>query len=98
MGLANYKAEVEKRLGYSLEPARPYEFTHNIDAFGWAQGQDKKWHFTAFIEVTFLRLRSVSWHFSNSNQYRTVESRMLMAETSKHVCGKLPRYTKGYSG
>jgi sulfite reductase beta subunit-like hemoprotein len=51
MGLDNFKAEVEKRLGYELEPARPYEFTHNTDSFGWEQGDDGNWHFAAFIEV-----------------------------------------------
>lgn len=50
MGLDVFKAEVEKRLGFALEPQRPFEFTHNTDAFGWAQGHDGNWHFTAFIE------------------------------------------------
>ena len=54
MGLDLFKAEVEKRLGYSLTPAKPYEFTHNVDAFGWATGADGKHHFTAFIEVSVL--------------------------------------------
>lgn len=50
MGLENFVAEVEKRLGHKLQPARPYEFTHNIDNFGWIKGHDGKWHFTMFIE------------------------------------------------
>jgi len=50
MGLANYVAEVEKRLGYSLQPARSYEFLTNIDEFGWEQGSDGNWHCTVFIE------------------------------------------------
>ena len=31
MGLANFKAEVEKLLGYELPPPRPYEFLENVD-------------------------------------------------------------------
>ncbi|KAI3608505.1 sulfite reductase beta subunit [Moniliophthora roreri] len=50
MGLDVFKAEVEKLLGYELEPSRPYAFDRNIDDFGWATGEDGKHHFTMFIE------------------------------------------------
>lgn len=50
MGVENFKAEVEKRLGYKLQPARPHKFTSNVDTFGWTKGDDGKEHFTAFIE------------------------------------------------
>jgi len=50
MGLENFKAEVEKRLGWKLEETRPYTFDRNIDDFGWIQSADGKWNFTMFIE------------------------------------------------
>ncbi|GJE91135.1 sulfite reductase subunit beta [Phanerochaete sordida] len=50
MGLDNFKAEVEKRLGYKLQPARPFTFDRNIDDFGWIHGDDGKHHFSCFIE------------------------------------------------
>lgn len=50
MGIDNFKAEVEKRLGYKLQPARAFEFTSNVDQFGWQTGDDGRRHFTAFIE------------------------------------------------
>ncbi|GAA5982523.1 hypothetical protein JCM11641_006144 [Rhodosporidiobolus odoratus] len=50
MGINNFVAEVEKRLGYKLQPARQYEFTSNVDHFGWQTGEDGRRHFTAFIE------------------------------------------------
>jgi len=50
MGLSVFKAEVEKRLGYNLSPARPYYFDRNVDDFGWATGKDGRHHFTMFIE------------------------------------------------
>jgi sulfite reductase (NADPH) hemoprotein beta-component len=50
MGLNNFKAEVEKLLGYRLPPSRPFEFQENVDKFGWAKGHDGKHHFTMFIE------------------------------------------------
>ena len=42
--------ELETRLGFSLETARPAEFTTNGDQFGWVRGSDKRWHYTLFIE------------------------------------------------
>ncbi|KAF8998571.1 sulfite reductase subunit beta [Cyathus striatus] len=50
MGLDVFKKEVEKLLGYDLQPARPYTFDRNIDDFGWHTGEDGRHHFTAFIE------------------------------------------------
>jgi sulfite reductase (NADPH) hemoprotein beta-component len=49
-GLDAFRAEVEKRLGYKLGEPRPFEFTSTGDVIGWAQGSDKKWHLTLFIE------------------------------------------------
>lgn len=50
MGLDVFKSEVERHLGYSLPPARPYAFTENVDKFGWNTGSNGKHHFTMFIE------------------------------------------------
>jgi sulfite reductase (NADPH) hemoprotein beta-component len=50
MGLENYKAEVEKLLGYALALVRPYTFDRNVDDFGWHKGEDGKHHFMMFIE------------------------------------------------
>lgn len=49
-GLENFKAEINKRLGFDLAPARPYTFTRNGDHIGWLQGDDKKWHLTLYID------------------------------------------------
>ena len=50
MGIDNFKAEVEKRLGYKFQPAKQFEFTSNVDQFGWQTGEDGRKHFTAFNE------------------------------------------------
>ncbi|KXN81529.1 Sulfite reductase [NADPH] subunit beta [Leucoagaricus sp. SymC.cos] len=50
MGLDVYKAEVEKLLGYTLEPPRPFSFDRNVDDFGWHVGEDDRHHFMMFIE------------------------------------------------
>lgn len=54
MGLDNFRAEVEQRMGKKFGPARAFEFEHNLDNYGWIQGHDKKWHFTMFIEVSCI--------------------------------------------
>ncbi|MCY9208658.1 assimilatory sulfite reductase (NADPH) hemoprotein subunit [Bacillus subtilis] len=50
LGLENVKEELENRLGWSLEEAKPYHFNHNGDRYGWVEGIENKWHFTLFVE------------------------------------------------
>ncbi|MGF1531712.1 MAG: NADPH-dependent assimilatory sulfite reductase hemoprotein subunit [Puniceicoccaceae bacterium] len=50
MGLAGFKEEVERRLGYAMEAPRPFEFTETGDRYGWIKGTDEKWHLTLFIQ------------------------------------------------
>ncbi|MGD7093825.1 assimilatory sulfite reductase (NADPH) hemoprotein subunit [Bacillus subtilis] len=50
LGLENVKEELENRLGWSLEEAKPYHFDHNGDRYGWVEGIEDKWHFTLFVE------------------------------------------------
>lgn len=50
LGLENVKAELEKRLGWNLEEAKPYSFDHNGDRYGWVQGLKGKWHFTLYVQ------------------------------------------------
>ncbi|MDR2991565.1 MAG: assimilatory sulfite reductase (NADPH) hemoprotein subunit [Burkholderiaceae bacterium] len=48
-GLAAFQAEVERRLGFTLPPARAYRFDHNGDRYGWIEGADGRWHLTLHI-------------------------------------------------
>lgn len=50
LGLDWFKAELNKYLGYDLEPARPYHFTRNGDRYGWVKGRNGKWSLNLFIE------------------------------------------------
>ena len=43
-GLDWIKAEIEKRAGFALQPARGFTFTQRGDRFGWRQGEDGRWH------------------------------------------------------
>ncbi len=49
-GLDWIKSEIEARLGFAFEPARPYRFTSNGDLLGWSRGENGLSHYTLFIE------------------------------------------------
>lgn len=50
MGVEAFKAELEKRCGFALEPERPYRFTSRTDFYGWHQNHEGLWYYTAFVE------------------------------------------------
>ena len=45
-GLPWFTAQVERRAGFALAPARAFNFEHNGDRFGWVAGEDGRWHLT----------------------------------------------------
>jgi sulfite reductase (NADPH) hemoprotein beta-component len=49
-GVAWFRAELEKRLGFKLETARPFQFTRQGDLYGWHQQFDGKWFLGLFVE------------------------------------------------
>ena len=49
-GAAWFRAELEKRLGFKLETARPFQFTRQGDLYGWHQQFDGKWFLGLFVE------------------------------------------------
>jgi sulfite reductase (NADPH) hemoprotein beta-component len=50
LGLDVVKQELEKRLGWNLEEAKPFHFDHNGDRYGWVEGSNGKWNFTLFVQ------------------------------------------------
>ncbi len=50
LGLDWFTKELEARLGWKLESAKPYELKHNGDRYGWIKGSNGKWHLTLFIQ------------------------------------------------
>jgi sulfite reductase (NADPH) hemoprotein beta-component len=50
-GLDWFVGEMTRRLGFALEPPRPFEFTSTGDRFGWVEGFDGRWHLTLRIEA-----------------------------------------------
>ena len=49
-GLAAFRAELERRLGFTLAPARAFAFTRSGDPDGWFQGADGRWNYLLFVE------------------------------------------------
>jgi sulfite reductase (NADPH) hemoprotein beta-component len=49
-GLDWFANELNDRLGWKLEEARPYHFEHNGDRYGWVKGNNGRWHLTLFIQ------------------------------------------------
>jgi sulfite reductase (NADPH) hemoprotein beta-component len=51
MGIAAFKAELEKRLGFNLEPIRPYRFDGTGDRFGWTKTDDGFLHLCLYLRA-----------------------------------------------
>ncbi|HUL14017.1 MAG TPA: assimilatory sulfite reductase (NADPH) hemoprotein subunit [Methylococcaceae bacterium] len=61
-GLDWFKAELETRLGWRLQPARPFHFEDTGDRFGWVRDNQGLWHLTLCIPSGRLRdTPEVAW-------------------------------------
>lgn len=49
-GLAWFRGEIERRLGFALEASRPFAFETTGDRFGWHEDAAGRWHLTLRIE------------------------------------------------
>jgi sulfite reductase (NADPH) hemoprotein beta-component len=49
-GLEWFKQEIERRCGFALAPAKPFEFTQRTDLYGWEKNHEGKWYYTVFVE------------------------------------------------
>jgi sulfite reductase (NADPH) hemoprotein beta-component len=54
-GLDAFRAEVERRAGVKLGPAKPFILTSTGDRYGWTEGEDGRGHLTLFIMSGRLR-------------------------------------------
>ncbi len=50
LGIDQYRAEVEKRTGFSFGPAKEFKFEQRKDRYGWTQNHEGKWFYTVFVE------------------------------------------------
>jgi sulfite reductase (NADPH) hemoprotein beta-component len=73
-GVAWFTAELERRLGFALEPARPFAFEHNGDRFGWLEGHDGKWHLTLYLDSGRVADRPGATHLTGLREIARVHT------------------------
>jgi len=49
-GIEWFQAELQRYLGYALEPARACEFTDNGDRYGWFEDETGRFHLNLFVQ------------------------------------------------
>ncbi|MDR3681217.1 MAG: NADPH-dependent assimilatory sulfite reductase hemoprotein subunit [Flavipsychrobacter sp.] len=49
-GIEWFKEELEKRIGFSLDTARPYVLNKRKDYYGWQKNHEGLWYYTVFVE------------------------------------------------
>jgi sulfite reductase (NADPH) hemoprotein beta-component len=50
LGLEFWKEELERRCGFEIEEARPYQFESRKDFYGWEQNHEGLWYYTVYVE------------------------------------------------
>jgi sulfite reductase (NADPH) hemoprotein beta-component len=50
LGLQFWKEELERRCGFEIEEARPYQFESRKDFYGWEQDHEGLWYYTVYVE------------------------------------------------
>jgi sulfite reductase (NADPH) hemoprotein beta-component len=50
-----YREELDRRTGFKLEPARPFNFVERRDYYGWDQNHEGNWYYTMFVENGRIR-------------------------------------------
>jgi len=74
LGIEGYRNEVEKRSGFSFEPAREFKFEQRKDRYGWVQNHEGKWFYTLFVE---------HGRVLNTDDYPLKSGLLKIAETGK---------------
>ncbi|REK71366.1 assimilatory sulfite reductase (NADPH) hemoprotein subunit [Paenibacillus paeoniae] len=49
-GLDWFVAELQERLGWELEPARPFHFENSGDRYGWQKDKNGRWNLTLYVQ------------------------------------------------
>jgi sulfite reductase (NADPH) hemoprotein beta-component len=71
-GLDWFRAEVERRAGFALQPARRFAFEHSGDRFGWVEGEDGRWHLTLHLVAGRVADRDGASHLTGLREIARV--------------------------
>ena len=85
LGLENVVAQMEERAGFKLEPARPFQFVHNGDRFGWVEGEDGLWHLTLSLPTGRIADRPGTPHLTGMREIARVHRGQLRLTTNQNV-------------
>ncbi len=101
MTVEGFKAELEKRIGFQLEPARPYTFTERNDRYGWEQSVDKQWYYTLFVEHGVVKPEQKAFLFevaqlNVSNFIFTGNQNLILGEISEANKAKVEALLEKY--
>lgn len=66
-----FRSEVEERLGFKFQPARPFKFTKQGDLFGWHQQLDGNYFLGLYVETG--RIKDASEHLLKTALRKIVE-------------------------
>lgn len=83
-GLPWFRAEVERRAGFALAPARPLAFEHNGDRYGWVEGEDGRWHLTLAIAAGRIADRPGAPHLTGLREIACLLSDASESRSSPH--------------
>lgn len=73
-GLDAVKAEIERRAGIALQPARPFHFEHNGDRYGWTEGDDGRWHLTLSLPAGRIADTDAGAHLSGLREIARIHA------------------------
>ncbi len=82
------RAEIEKRAGLTLAPAKPYQFTTTSDLLGWRKAVDGSWFLGLFVESGRVKgeqkiaLREVAEKFPKIEFRLTANQNVILANVS----------------
>ncbi len=85
LGLENVVAQMEERAGFRLEPARPFQFVHNGDRFGWVEGEDGLWHLTLSLPTGRIADRPGAPHLTGMREIARVHRGQLRLTSNQNV-------------
>ncbi len=87
------RAEVEKRAGLKLTPARSYRFTTTGDLYGWHRQADGRWFLTLFVETGRVKdsgnrrlktaLRQIAEKFVSTEFHLSPNQNIILANVSE---------------
>jgi sulfite reductase (NADPH) hemoprotein beta-component len=87
------RAEIEKRAGFKLSPAKPYQFTTTSDLLGWRKAVDGSWFLGLFVETGRIKdveicklktaLRQVADKFQNIEFRLTANQNLILANVAE---------------